>query len=238
MCIFLCAPDWARSPSPYSSALHILSRPTGTGVQAFPELHATSFAKTSPPPLPSPSLGLRLEPRPHPAPSRRLGQCLEPIGRWGWLVPGRAVIAARRCQSRSERRWRGGAGRPAGSRRWGCSLPGTEPGAPRPAPRAPRMPRGDSEQVRYCARLSYLWLKFSLVIYSTVFWVSDPSRARGWRWGGTLPRPPPRRARDRVQTWLLLVPLSLETGKFWPSLRFSLLVGIVRAGWLRRRSTT
>ncbi|XP_036294161.1 tetraspanin-15 isoform X2 [Pipistrellus kuhlii] len=32
------------------------------------------------------------------------------------------------------------------------------------------MPRGDSEQVRYCARLSYLWLKFSLVIYSTVFW--------------------------------------------------------------------
>lgn len=45
------------------------------------------------------------------------------------------------------------------------------PGAPR---RVPRMPRGDSEQVRYCARLSYLWLKFSLVIYSTVFWVSDP----------------------------------------------------------------
>lgn len=45
------------------------------------------------------------------------------------------------------------------------------------------MPRGDSEQVRYCARLSYLWLKFSLVIYSTVFWVSDPSKARGWGWG-------------------------------------------------------
>ncbi|XP_039089246.1 tetraspanin-15 isoform X2 [Hyaena hyaena] len=35
------------------------------------------------------------------------------------------------------------------------------------------MPRGDSEQVRYCARLSYLWLKFSLVIYSTVFWTID-----------------------------------------------------------------
>ncbi|EPY83752.1 tetraspanin-15 [Camelus ferus] len=33
------------------------------------------------------------------------------------------------------------------------------------------MPRGDSEQVRYCARLSYLWLKFSLIIYSTVFWL-------------------------------------------------------------------
>lgn len=45
------------------------------------------------------------------------------------------------------------------------------------------MPRGDSEQVRYCARLSYLWLKFSLVIYSTVFWVSDPSKAHGWGWG-------------------------------------------------------
>lgn len=35
------------------------------------------------------------------------------------------------------------------------------------------MPRGDSEQVRYCARFSYLWLKFSLIVYSTVFWVSD-----------------------------------------------------------------
>uniref|UniRef100_A0A8P0SII0 Tetraspanin-15 n=1 Tax=Canis lupus familiaris TaxID=9615 RepID=A0A8P0SII0_CANLF len=33
------------------------------------------------------------------------------------------------------------------------------------------MPRGDSEQVRYCARLSYLWLKFSLIVYSTVFWL-------------------------------------------------------------------
>uniref|UniRef100_A0A452TQD4 Tetraspanin n=1 Tax=Ursus maritimus TaxID=29073 RepID=A0A452TQD4_URSMA len=33
------------------------------------------------------------------------------------------------------------------------------------------MPRGDSEHVLYCARLSYLWLKFSLVIYSTVFWL-------------------------------------------------------------------
>uniref|UniRef100_A0A5F4WM68 Tetraspanin-15 n=1 Tax=Callithrix jacchus TaxID=9483 RepID=A0A5F4WM68_CALJA len=32
------------------------------------------------------------------------------------------------------------------------------------------MPRGDSEQVRYCAHFSYLWLKFSLIIYSTVFW--------------------------------------------------------------------
>lgn len=42
------------------------------------------------------------------------------------------------------------------------------PGAPEPA-----MARGDSEQVRYCARFSYLWLKFSLVVYSTVFWVSE-----------------------------------------------------------------
>lgn len=33
------------------------------------------------------------------------------------------------------------------------------------------MPRGDSEQVRYCARFSYLWLKFSLITYSTVFWL-------------------------------------------------------------------
>ncbi|KAM9196930.1 tetraspanin-15 isoform 2-T2 [Dugong dugon] len=33
------------------------------------------------------------------------------------------------------------------------------------------MPSGDSEKVRYCARFSYLWLKFSLIIYSTVFWL-------------------------------------------------------------------
>ncbi|XP_032112079.1 tetraspanin-15 [Sapajus apella] len=33
------------------------------------------------------------------------------------------------------------------------------------------MPRGNSEQVRYCAHFSYLWLKFSLIIYSTVFWL-------------------------------------------------------------------
>ncbi|XP_015678458.1 tetraspanin-15 [Protobothrops mucrosquamatus] len=31
--------------------------------------------------------------------------------------------------------------------------------------------QGDSEQVRYCARFSYLCLKFTLVIYSTVFWL-------------------------------------------------------------------
>lgn len=41
-----------------------------------------------------------------------------------------------------------------------------------PQPRAgAKMPRGDSEQVRYCARFSYLSLKFSLIIYSTVFWL-------------------------------------------------------------------
>lgn len=47
------------------------------------------------------------------------------------------------------------------------------------------MPRGDSEQVRYCARISYLWLKFSLIIYSTVFWVSDwqgPEMGEGGAW--------------------------------------------------------
>lgn len=67
----------------------------------------------------------------------------------------------------------GGEGSPAGSRRWGYSVRdlAREPGSP--APGVHRMPRGDSEQVRYCARFSYLWLKFSLVIYSTVFWVSD-----------------------------------------------------------------
>uniref|UniRef100_A0A8D0BYT3 Tetraspanin n=1 Tax=Salvator merianae TaxID=96440 RepID=A0A8D0BYT3_SALMN len=33
------------------------------------------------------------------------------------------------------------------------------------------MAAGDSDQVRYCARLSYLCLKFSLITYSTVFWL-------------------------------------------------------------------
>lgn len=49
------------------------------------------------------------------------------------------------------------------------------------------MPRGDSEQVRYCARFSYLWLKFSLIVYSTVFWVSDGAGV-GVRYG-TVPIP-------------------------------------------------
>ncbi|CAI5774561.1 tetraspanintetraspanin-15 [Podarcis lilfordi] len=30
---------------------------------------------------------------------------------------------------------------------------------------------GDSEQVRYCARFNYLCLKFTLITYSTVFWL-------------------------------------------------------------------
>lgn len=83
-------------------------------------------------------------------------------------------------------------------------------GPPEPRAGVPRMPRGDSEQVRYCARLSYLWLKFSLIIYSTVFWVSDPRGARGWRLGhtpSTAPTPilglgpdlaAPGRARERT----------------------------------------
>uniref|UniRef100_A0A8D0GIU3 Tetraspanin n=1 Tax=Sphenodon punctatus TaxID=8508 RepID=A0A8D0GIU3_SPHPU len=33
------------------------------------------------------------------------------------------------------------------------------------------MAAGDSEQVRYCARFSYLCLKFTLIIYSTLFWL-------------------------------------------------------------------
>ncbi|XP_036591711.1 tetraspanin-15 [Trichosurus vulpecula] len=32
------------------------------------------------------------------------------------------------------------------------------------------MAGGDSEQVRYCARFSYLCLKFSLIVYSSFFW--------------------------------------------------------------------
>uniref|UniRef100_A0A8C8VF88 Tetraspanin n=1 Tax=Pelusios castaneus TaxID=367368 RepID=A0A8C8VF88_9SAUR len=33
------------------------------------------------------------------------------------------------------------------------------------------MAAGDSEQVRYCARFSYLCLKFTLITYSTLFWL-------------------------------------------------------------------
>lgn len=83
-----------------------------------------------------------------------------------------AVIAAHQCQSPSERWWRGG--QPGRQPQVGLLAVrdlAREPGSP--APGVHRMPRGDSEQVRYCARFSYLWLKFSLVIYSTVFWVSD-----------------------------------------------------------------
>ncbi|KAG8507367.1 Tetraspanin-15 [Galemys pyrenaicus] len=49
------------------------------------------------------------------------------------------------------------------------------PGAPRGEC---RMPRGDSEQVRYCARFSYLWLKFSLTFYSTVFWEEEEGASK------------------------------------------------------------
>ena len=101
----------------------------------------------------------------------------------GWSRAG-AVIAARRCQSSSERRWRGR--EPVRQPQVGLRA------ARDPAPEPPRMPRGDSEQVRYCARFSYLWLKFSLVIYSTVFWVSDSSRAPGWEGENALPCSPTR----------------------------------------------
>lgn len=84
------------------------------------------------------------------------------------------MIAAVGCQSLDEGGWRGGR---LGSRRWGCWQRGPSGESRSPGPGVPRMPRGDSEQVRYCARFSYLWLKFSLVFYSTVFWVSGPTRA-------------------------------------------------------------
>lgn len=64
----------------------------------------------------------------------------------------------------------GGAGR--GTAAGGAWSRGRTGAAPQPRAGA-TMPRGDSEQVRYCARFSYLWLKFSLIVYSTVFWVSD-----------------------------------------------------------------
>lgn len=38
------------------------------------------------------------------------------------------------------------------------------------------MATGDAEQARYCQRLSYLCLKFTLIAYSTAFWVSRGCR--------------------------------------------------------------
>lgn len=152
---------------------------------AFPGLRAT-WAKPSTPPLPYGPLGPGPWPRPHPAPG--LGRCLTPIGHWGWLVPG----LGRDCGSRvSVPECAPGRGGQPGGQPQVLLLAVRDLGQdPRsPAPRVPRMPRGDSEQVRYCARFSYLWLKFSLVIYSTVFWVSDQ---QGSVMGDTLPRPPPR----------------------------------------------
>lgn len=136
------------------------------------------------PSAPFSSGGPRPQPRPLPAPFQRAGP--GPRAHWplGRLVPAGAVIAASRCQSRSERRWRGA--RPGWQPQVGLLTARDLTREPR-SPAAPRtvsrMPRGDSEQVRYCARLSYLWLKFSLVIYSTVFWVSDPTGVLRWRRG-------------------------------------------------------
>lgn len=42
------------------------------------------------------------------------------------------------------------------------------------------MATGDAEQARYCARLSYLCLKFSLITYCTAFWVSRAAGGSGW----------------------------------------------------------
>ena len=59
------------------------------------------------PSAPFASGGPRPQPRPLPAPFQRAGP--GPRAHWplGRLVPAGAVIAASRCQSRSERRWRG-----------------------------------------------------------------------------------------------------------------------------------
>lgn len=92
------------------------------------------------------------------------------------------------------------------------------------------MPRGDSEQVRYCARFSYLWLKFSLIVYSTVFWVSDRHGAGGSGigggrvWDGSHSFDDPytgsrvgfgfSSSREAAESPALL-PTSLETGMLW-----------------------
>lgn len=87
------------------------------------------------------------------------------------------------------------------------------------------MARGDSEQVRYCARFSYLWLKFSLVVYSTVFWVSESPRFGGPSPGSGYPHPGP--ARDsrhgvlqqapggdrRARGWFQLLPWHLQAAR-------------------------
>lgn len=56
------------------------------------------------------------------------------------------------------------------------------------------MATGDSEQIRYCARFSYLCLKFTLVTYSTLFWVRRREEGRGPRGAGLG-----HRGRERVR---------------------------------------
>ncbi|KAG6937279.1 tetraspanin 15 [Chelydra serpentina] len=53
----------------------------------------------------------------------------------------------------------------------GCAAGGGGRRSRKPAGPGSRMAAGDSENIRYCARFSYLCLKFTLITYSTLFWL-------------------------------------------------------------------
>lgn len=82
---------WIRhADSPPTAPLYTLpGHPSAPLAQTFPELHARDFVCKTLAPSPLPPQGSGPLPRPLPVPSQRLGRCLAPIGRWGWLVPGR-----------------------------------------------------------------------------------------------------------------------------------------------------
>lgn len=168
--------NWARSPlllrlsRPHAPTLRYKSRtgsmhrsapflslapfshPVHCSLSHAPRIETTPRQRDTPPTRPFASIGCPHCPLPGPS-----GDCGAPES-----VQGESAG--------------GGPGR--GTAAGGAWSGGRIEAAPQPRAGA-KMPRGDSEQVRYCARFSYLWLKFSLIIYSTVFWVSDGARGAG-----------------------------------------------------------
>lgn len=144
---------WTSMPGSASSlSLAHFARPVPCSLSHAPRIGTTPRQRDTPSTRPLASIGSRHCPLPGPS-----GDCGAPVS-----VPGESAGGGPGRRTAAGGAWSGG------------------PIQAAPQPRAgAKMPRGDSEQVRYCARFSYLWLKFSLIIYSTVFWVSDGAVGAG-----------------------------------------------------------